>query len=96
MDAILTVRLDREIKERGQAILGEKGLTPSQAVQRLFDYVVQKGSLPFEDERRPSPEELEQRLAAFTRFHTKQPLALSDEEIRAARLGDRYGIDAGQ
>jgi RHH-type rel operon transcriptional repressor/antitoxin RelB len=94
MDAILTVRLDSDIKDRGQAILKQQGFTPSQAVQRLFDYVVQKGSLPFADEQRPSAEELARRLAAFKQFHTKQPMNISDEEIRVMRLEERYGIDA--
>jgi antitoxin component of RelBE/YafQ-DinJ toxin-antitoxin module len=93
-DVILTVRLDRKIKERGQAILRGKGYTPSSAVQGLFGYVVEKGELPFEKTPRPTPEELAQRLASFKRFRTKVPLNLSDEEIRAARIGERYGLDA--
>lgn len=93
MDAILTVRLDKEIKERGQAILKDKGLTPSSAVQRLFDYIVQKGDLPFRDDPHLDSEEIEQRLAAFKRFHTLEPTHTSDEEIRAARLEERYEID---
>ncbi|GHT78955.1 hypothetical protein FACS1894104_2870 [Actinomycetota bacterium] len=95
MDSILTVRLDSEIKERAQTILKQMGTNPSAVVQRLFDYVVQKGSLPFEDDGRPSPEEIEQRLVAFMQFHTLEPLNLSDQEIRARRIEERYGIDVG-
>jgi RHH-type rel operon transcriptional repressor/antitoxin RelB len=94
MDAILTVRLEKSIKERGSELLRSKGLTPSGAVQRLFEYVVREGELPFEDETRPSPQEIESRLAVLQAFHTKEPLLLSDEDIRAARLRDRYELDA--
>jgi RHH-type rel operon transcriptional repressor/antitoxin RelB len=95
MDAILTVRLDSEIKERAQAILRQKGFSASAAVQRFFDYIVQTGNLPFENDGRPSAQEIEQRLVAFTQFHTKEPLSISDEEIRAARIRERYELNAG-
>ena len=94
MEAVLTVRLDQEVKERGAAIMREQGVSPSQAVRRLFAYTAAHDALPFPAEEKPSRDEIRRRIAAFDRVHTKEPLTLSDDEIRSARLKERYGLDA--
>lgn len=96
MDAILTVRLKREIKEKATKTLSSKGLTASVVVQQLFDEIVKTGEVPFiKASKRPSREEIEQRLQAMRQFHTKHPLNITDDEIRAARMKDKYDIDVG-
>ena len=95
MDAVITVRLDKDIKERAHATLNELGLTPSRAVQQLFEYIVRTGDLPFGGDSRPSPEEVKRRLAAFERLQLDEPLPMSDDQVRAARIKERYGIDVG-
>jgi RHH-type rel operon transcriptional repressor/antitoxin RelB len=95
MEAILTVRLDRSKKERGTAILKAKGMTPSGAVQKLFDYVVRTGDLPFEKTPGLSEDEIAHRTASFKALQLNTPLNMTDEEIREARLRERHGIDAG-
>ena len=95
MDAVITVRLDKDVKERAHATLQELGLTPSRAVQQLFEYIVRTGDLPFGDESRPSSEEVKRRLIAFERLGLDEPLHMSNDEIRAARIKERYGIDVG-
>lgn len=37
---------------------------------------------------------LRRRIQAFDRCHTKEPLGLSDDELRSERLSGRYGLDA--
>lgn len=93
MEAILTVRLDAETKQRGTQVMERLGLTPSQAVRKLFDYVSANDALPFESKDKPSREEIRKRIAAFDTCHTKSPLAMSDEELREERLKNRYEID---
>lgn len=93
MESVLTVRLDGTVKEQGTAVMQRCGYTPSAAVRRLFDYAVRHDSLPFGAQEKPSQEEIRRRIAAFDACHTMGP-ALSDEEIRARRLEERYGIDA--
>jgi antitoxin component of RelBE/YafQ-DinJ toxin-antitoxin module len=95
MDAVLTVRLDKEVKERVSSILKDKGLTPSATVQRLFAHILETGDIPFAEPSGPTAEEIEQRLATFARFQLKEPLQMNDAAIRAARISERYGIDAG-
>jgi len=93
-DAILTVRLNKGVKEKATKILQSKNLTPSAAVQRYFDLIVQTGDVPYlQKPERLSVEEIELRLDAMRRFHTKVPLNMTDDEIKAARIKDRYGID---
>ena len=93
-DAILTVRLKKEVKEKAARILRAKNLTPSAAVQRYFDVIVQTGEVPYlQKAARPSREEIELRLDAMSRFHTKVPLDMTDAEIRAARIKEQYGLD---
>lgn len=93
MEAILTVRLDSEVKRKGTQVMEKMGLTPSQAVRKLFDYAASTDSLPFGQEEKLSKAQVRKRIAAFDRCHTKVPLEMSDEEIRYARLSSRYEID---
>ena len=95
-DAILTVRLKSGVKENATKILQSKGLTPSAAVQHYFNVIVQTGEVPFQKEpKRPSCDEIERRLDALSRFQTKVPVHVTDDEIRAARIKERYGLDLG-
>ena len=94
MEAVLTVRLDSAIKANGTAVMEQLGTTPSRAVRDLFDFAVRTGSLPFDRAETPSSEEIAGRIAAFDRCHTKEPLALTDDELRDERLRSRYGFDA--
>lgn len=91
MDAILTVRLDEEVKKRGAEILKQKGYSLSTAVQGFFDYVVKNESLPFEVEARPTKEEILSKVALLDSFHTHVPLSLDDDLLRAERLEERNG-----
>ena len=94
MESILTVRLDAAAKERGAQAMRRAGLTPSQAVRQLFDYAARNNALPFPATEKPDKDEVVRRIAAFDRCHTKEPLTLSDDELRAERLKGRYGLDA--
>lgn len=93
MESILTVRLDSAAKEQGTAVMKRFGYTPSSAVRRLFEYAVKHDALPFDQHEKPSKEEIERRIAAFDACHTKHPSGMTDEELREARLRDRYGLD---
>ncbi|MEG2477525.1 type II toxin-antitoxin system RelB/DinJ family antitoxin, partial [Gordonibacter sp.] len=92
MESILTVRLDGTVKEQATDVMRRYGYTPSSAVRRLFDYTVKHDELPFDKQEKPSKGEIKRRIAAFDACHTKRPMGMTDEEIRAARLEDRYGL----
>ena len=94
MESVLTVRLDASVKAEATAIMERLGTTPSRAVRSLFDYTVQREALPSFVTAAVSDEEIERRIRAFDRCHTREPLVLTDAELREERLRERYGLDA--
>ena len=42
----MNVRIDRQLKEEGDAVLTHIGMTPSQAVRTLWEYLVVNGRMP--------------------------------------------------
>ena len=50
-DAMVTARMSAEKKEAGNRMLEQLGTNASQAVNRLYDYVLEKRQLPFPEER---------------------------------------------
>lgn len=106
MESILTVRLDSEVKERGSAVMKENGLTPSQAVRKLFDYAVRNDALPFKDEGVQDKTSIKKKITAFDALRLGAPALkksgepfdkplsqLTDDDIKAARMKERYGLD---
>ena len=94
MESVVTVRLNRDVKDRAAAIMHREGYTPSSAVRRLFEYTVKHDGLPFVKSEKPDKDVVRRRIEAFDQVHTKRPLTMTDQEVREARLKDRYGFDA--
>jgi len=46
-NALVQTRIDRDVKERAAAVLGELGITVSDAVRILLTRTANEGSLPF-------------------------------------------------
>lgn len=44
--AQMNVRLDSQLKEAGDAVLARIGMTPSQAVRELWQYLTENGHMP--------------------------------------------------
>lgn len=44
--AQMNVRLDYQLKEAGDAVLASLGMTPSQAVRELWQYLTENGCMP--------------------------------------------------
>lgn len=44
--AQMNVRMDRQLKEAGDAVLASLGMTPSQAVRELWQYLTENGHMP--------------------------------------------------
>lgn len=42
----MNVRMDRQLKDAGDAVLAQIGMTPSQAVRTLWEYLVVNGRMP--------------------------------------------------
>ena len=55
-EAMVTARMGVGKKEEGNRVLASLGTNASKAVNQLYDYVIERGALPFDDrveERRP-------------------------------------------
>ncbi len=92
MDAVVTARVPQEKKDSATRILRDLGMTPSQAINRLFDYVIANKEVPFESKRRHSPEEIADMLAFIDSLSSPTPSTMTDDEIREARLSEKYSI----
>ena len=60
-DAMVTARMSSEKKEAGNRILEQMGTNASQAVNRLYDYLIENRELPFfdlDERRRYTQEEI--------------------------------------
>lgn len=42
----MNVRMDRQLKDAGDAVLAQIGMTPSQAVRELWQYLTENGHMP--------------------------------------------------
>lgn len=93
MESVVTVRLNGDMKDRATEIVRREGHTPSSAVRHLFEYTVKHDGLSCEKSEKPDKGELRRCVEAFDRVRTKRPLTMTDEELRDARLRDRYGLD---
>lgn len=95
-DAMVTARMSSEKKEAGNRMLEQLGTNPSQAVNRLYDYVLEKKELPFPEQRerrRYTPEEIAEAIAwvdSIPRLPANNRFAdMTDDEIRYERLRSR-------
>ena len=47
-DAMVTGRMSKQKKRAGNAALAQVGVTPSAAINQMYDYVIEHRSLPFQ------------------------------------------------
>lgn len=106
-DAMVTARMSQEKKEAGNRMLEQLGTNASQAVNRLYDYVLEKKELPFPEQqgrRKYTQEEIAQAIAWVDSIPRKDRFSnMSDHEIRQERLiarglatrGIFHEVDAG-
>ena len=92
-DAMVTARMSAEKKEAGNRMLEQLGTNPSQAVNRLYDYVLEKKELPFpeqQERRKYSQEEIARAIAWVDSIPRKDRFStMTDDEIRRERLISR-------
>ena len=96
MDAMVTGRMPAGKKEAGNVVLRELGMSASQAINWLWDYLISQRKLPQESDRADISQE---KMAAALSFVDGFPqLEVSDDllvmdvkQARAERLDERYG-----
>lgn len=92
-DAMVTARMSQEKKEAGNRMLEQLGTNASQAVNRLYDYVLEKRQLPFpeqSEQRNYSQEKIAEALAWVDSIPRRDRFStMTDDEIRQERLAAR-------
>lgn len=97
-DAMVTGRMTQAKKKAGNKVLQKLGLNASQAINQLYDYLVDKGSLPFDnptEAKRPFTQaQLEEARAYARSIPRKNAFSnMTDAEIVAHRLSQKHGIE---
>jgi antitoxin component of RelBE/YafQ-DinJ toxin-antitoxin module len=91
---MVTGRMPMGKKEAGNAVLESLGTNASAAINRLYDFLIENGSLPFSDKPALAEAEIVARIAlvdgialpAGNRFSL-----MDDDDIRRERLGGIRG-----
>lgn len=101
-DAMVTARMSAEKKEAGNRMLEQLGTNASQAVNRLYDYVLEKKQLPFpeqQERRRYTQEEIAQAIAWVNGIKMPDVSGRFDnmtlKEVKRERLIARGLMDPG-
>lgn len=94
--AMVTGRMSQEKKEAGNAVLQRAGLTPSAAINRMYELLLERGNADFLAPPKPihSPDEWKSALAFVEAL--KMPLAVDERfetmtkaQIKAERLASK-------
>ena len=94
-DAMVTARMSRQKKDAAARTFEKLGITASEAINSLYDYVLENGSLPFGDQPRRarwlhSAEEWARAAAVVDALPRQSRFtAMSDDEIKAERACTR-------
>lgn len=100
-DAMVTARMTPEKKEAGNRVLEQLGTNASQAVNRLYDYVIEKKELPFPEQRgwrAYTPEQIAEAIALVDSIPRKQTSRfdnMTKHEIKRERLVARGLMEPG-
>lgn len=97
-DAMVTGRMTPAKKEAGNKVLEELGLNASQAINQLYDYLIEKGSMPFSKPKREyTKEQIEEALAYARSIPRKNKFSdMTDDEVKRHKMKHRYGIDVSK
>lgn len=89
---MVTGRMDSRKKQRGLAILEREGSNASQAINRMFDRIIESNSAEFLFEEKDASESL-RAAASFVDSLSEKRVSrfdsMSKEEIRRERLSSR-------
>lgn len=104
-DAMVTARMSPYKKEQGNLVLERLGTNASQAVNRLYDYLIEKQALPFEEEKprtRVTKEQLREAMAwveslkmppGDNRFANMSLKEVKYERLKARGLYDGWCVE---
>ncbi len=102
-DIIVAARIPKEVKEQGNAILADLGLTPTQFINSAYNYILEFKKLPFDSiDQKPGNrvidkvrlQEISDELSSLqvSTFDYSQGGTRSLKDVLAEKLQDKHGI----
>lgn len=88
-DAMVTSRMSKAKKDAGNKVLEALGVNASQAINQMYDYLIEERRLPFGASRvsKPSDEQVEEALAFIDDIPIVNAFStMSDSAIKAKKL----------
>lgn len=88
-DVMVTARMPEEKKEKVHQVFAKFGTNASQTINRLYDYVIDHGELPFSETKRSAPTKedwLEAASVVDGLSRTTRHSAMTDDEIKRERM----------
>lgn len=88
-NVMVTGRMTKAKKDAGNKVLESLGTNASQAINQLYDYLVEEHRLPFENDTksRPSAAQIKSAIAFIEDIPiTNAFSSMSDEDIKAKKL----------
>ncbi len=95
-DAMVTARMNPAKKQAGNRVLEELGSSASQAINQLYDHLIEERALPFECDQKemPSPERIAEARAFIGALPRKNRFTdLTDDEAKRIRARERFGVN---
>lgn len=94
MDVMVTARMPAGKKDAGNSVLAQMGVTPSRAINQLYDYLIERGSLPFGQADEHDRAQLLSEAVAWTEELSQAGVdprffSMDDDAIRRERLASR-------
>lgn len=86
---MVTGRMTKAKKDAGNKVLESLGSNASQAINQLYDYLLEEHRLPFGDDARPrlSADQIEGAIAFIDDIPIRNAFSsMSDEDIKAKKL----------
>lgn len=98
ISSTISVRMDTTKKNRGNSILKRRGVTPSQCINRLYDLMIEKDDLLWDNSEKSvfsmSANEIDEAQKFISQIPRKSRFStMTDSEIRQERLMNRGMMD---
>lgn len=95
-DAMVTGRMTKAKKDAGNTVLSSMGMTASEAINELYDYLIVKKTLPFAQEKKktPSPSQIRKAKEFILSIPVHNQFSkMTDEQIKHHKLNKLLAQD---
>lgn len=99
-DAMVTGRMTSAKKEAGNRVLDGLGLNASQAINQLYDHLIEQGSMPCvkpQSQKAYSKGQVEEALSYVRSLQMpkvpRELAGMTDDEVKRHKMRHRYGIE---